>query len=81
MCGQRTAIAVCHLSVPPSLRWLNRILGGVACAGTLFRVLQDELQLVEVELFRARAVAMAQQALVSLSRQSDGFWAVFDHGS
>ena len=63
VCRQRTAIAVGHLGAPPSLRWLRRIFGGVAFGGTLLRILQDELQLIEVELLRTGAIAMAQQTL------------------
>ncbi len=41
-------------------------LGGIAFGGTLLRILKDEMQLIEVELFRTRAVAMAQQPLDQL---------------
>ena len=66
MCRQRTAIAVGSLCAPPSLRWFRRIFGGVAFGGTLLRILQDELQLIEVELLRTWTVAVAQQTLDQL---------------
>ena len=66
VCRQRTAIAVGRLGAPPSLRWLCRVFGGVVFGGTLLLILQDELQLIEVELLRTRAIAMAQQALDQL---------------
>ena len=64
--GQRTAIAVGCRYRTPSLRWLCCLFGGVVRGGTLLLILQDELQLLEVELFRARPVAVAQQALDEL---------------
>jgi len=66
MCRQRTAIAVGCRGAPLSFRWFRRLFGGAIFGGTLFRVLQDQLQLIEVKLFRARAVAMAQQPLDQL---------------
>jgi len=66
MCGQRATIAVGCRDAPPPLCWLRRILRSVVFGGTLLRVLQDQLQLLEVELLRAGTVAMAQQALDQL---------------
>jgi hypothetical protein len=66
VCGQRTAIAVGYCYAPPSLRWLCRLFSGVAFGGTLLRILQDELQLIEVKLLRAGTVAVAQQTLDQL---------------
>jgi len=66
VCWQGTTIAVGHLDAPPSLRRLCRIFGSVAFGGTLLRILQHQLQLVEVELLRTRTIAMAQQTLDQL---------------
>jgi hypothetical protein len=49
-----------------SFRGFRRVLRGVIFGSALFRVLQDQLQLLEIKLFRARAVAMAQQPLDQL---------------
>ena len=54
------------LRTPPSLRWFRRIFGGVAFGSTLLRILQDQLQLIEVKLFRTWAIAVAQQTLDQL---------------
>ena len=66
VCGQCTTIAVGCRGAPASFRWFRRLFGGAIFGGTLFRVLQDQLQLIEVKLFRARAVAVAQQPLDQL---------------
>jgi hypothetical protein len=66
VCGQRTAIAVSRLCAPASLRRFCRVFGGVAFGGTLLLILQDELQLINVQLLRTRAVAVTQQALDQL---------------
>ena len=58
-CGWPPRCAAVSPLVPPRL-------GGVVFGGTLLLVLQDQLQLIEVELLRSRAVAMAQQALDQL---------------
>jgi hypothetical protein len=66
MCGQGTTIAVGWRNAPPSLCWFRRVLRCVVFGGTLLRVLQNQLQLLEVELLRAGTIAMAQQALDQL---------------
>jgi hypothetical protein len=66
VCGQCTAIAIGCRGAPPSFRWFRCVLRGVIFGSTLFRVLQDQLQLIEVKLFRAWAVAMTQQPLDQL---------------
>jgi hypothetical protein len=63
VCGQRTAIAVGYFYAPPSLRRLCLVFGGVALCGTLLLILENELQLIQVELFRTRTIAVAQQTL------------------
>ncbi len=60
------AIAVDCCYPPASFRWFRCVLRGVIFGSTLFRVLQDQLQLIEVKLFRAWAVAMTQQPLDQL---------------
>jgi hypothetical protein len=66
VCWQCAPIAVGNLCAPPSLRRLRRIAGGLAFGGVLLRVLQDKLQLIEIELLRSGAVAVAQQTLDQL---------------
>ena len=66
VCGQCTAIAIGCCYPPASFRWFCCLFGDVIFGGTLFRVLQDQLQLIEVKLFRAWAVTMAQHALDQL---------------
>ena len=48
--GQRTTIAVGYFDALPSLWRFCRVLGGIAFRGTLLRILQHQLQLLEVEL-------------------------------
>jgi hypothetical protein len=59
MRGQRATIAVGCRYAPSSLRRLRRILRSAVFGDSLLRVLQDQLQLLEIELLRAGAVAMA----------------------
>jgi hypothetical protein len=66
MCGQRTTIAVGCRDALPSLCWFRRGLRCVIFGGALLRILQDQLQLLEVELLRARTIAMTQQTLDQL---------------
>ena len=55
---------------PPSPRRLRRIFAGLAFGGRLLRVLQHELQVIEVERLRTRTVAVAQQTLETLALSS-----------
>jgi hypothetical protein len=58
---QRAAIAVGGPCAPPPLGCLCRVPGRLALGGTLLRLLQAELELIEVKPLRARAIAVAQQ--------------------
>ena len=60
---QGTAIAMGGHSAPPSHRWRRGICRRPSFGGTLFRIHQDELQLIEVELLRTWPIAMAQPTL------------------
>ena len=64
--GQCTAIAVGRLCTPPSFRRLCCVFGGGAFGSTLLLILQDEVQLFEVKLFRTPTEAVAQQTLDQL---------------
>ena len=50
VCGQCTAIAIGCRGAPPSFRWFRCVLRGVIFGSTLFGVLQDQLQLLEIKL-------------------------------
>ena len=64
--GQCTAIAVGRLCTPPSFRRFCCVFGGGAFGSTLLLILQDEVQLFEVKLFRTPTEAVTQHTLDQL---------------